>query len=213
MCRPCPRTRESPKGKGKVRKMHRASSGRGLRRNQLPQFSTKLHADTCFGFYYLLKPCSCTRRAIWCRRGRAWPLGRIGGGAACMRALVLVCGLLLQSASSVTVADCKKSRPRVGSRKKNRDRELITVPLRPIRVTVRAGWNESRAGSTSGPRYGTSGRTNRGKRNRFLTASNGRAQLARPASARPALPRPLPPRKPRSPRSAPRGRAAPRAPF
>jgi hypothetical protein len=46
-------------------------------------------------------------------------------------------------------------------------RPVNTVPIRPIRVTVRAGWNESRAGSKSGLQYGARGRTNRGKRNCF----------------------------------------------
>jgi hypothetical protein len=49
---------------------------------------------------------SCARRAIWCRQGRARPLGRfkgrMWGGAACMRALLLVCGWLLQSACDLT---------------------------------------------------------------------------------------------------------------
>jgi hypothetical protein len=88
-----------------------------------------------------------------------------------------------------------------------------TVPLRPIRVTVRAGWNESRAGSKSGPRYGARGRTNRGKRNGALSAFS-RPAFARPASARPQVSgrsaevsapgsqRPLPPRKTSLPRAA-----------
>jgi hypothetical protein len=89
-------------------------------------------------------------------------------------------------------------------------RYLYTVPIRPIRVTVRAGWNESRAGSKSGPRYGARGRTNRGKRNGVKPLQTGALSAFAPPGLRgrsaevsaPESPRPLPPWKPSSPRTA-----------
>ena len=87
---------------------------------------------------------------------------------------------------------------------------MHTVPIRPIRVTVRAGWNESRAGSKSGPRYGARGRTNRGKRNGVKPLQTGALSAFAPPGLRgrsaefsaPMSPRPLPPWKPSSPRTA-----------
>jgi hypothetical protein len=66
-----------------------------------PVVLNQIAAETCIGFYYLWSTCSCTQQTIWCRRGRAPPLGRVNGRIrwSCVHACTFVAGCCIRQAA------------------------------------------------------------------------------------------------------------------